>query len=556
MPLALSLRTISRRCWRSTERSASAQSPRALSITCQAGKPISTEELFKYTNGRFLVNENHARERRYVKFDVDQLCAVAASASGQHSPVHAIEKMEGGFSKALLLRKEDGSEIIAKIPFSIAGPLKWLLIWLVAVHTHTRVPVPKVLAWSSDPSNPVGAEFIVMEKAPGIQLFKTWEAMSEYDRFCLVKLLTKIEGGLAAIRFPASGSLYLCESMADDDTYVALDRDMDPSGRFCIGPSCERGWYAQSTTVSLHSPFNRGPWSNLSSFGIALVERETARIEQNPTSATTDPPRGSFDEQIAVLKMARDVMSRLVSQTLIDRVSQPVLWHTDLHMGNIYVSSEDHTKIVSLIDWQSIVVSPLFLQARFPEFLSVDEDYALGSEFPELPQDYHQMDADEQEIAEFKLKEAKLAKAYELSTGPQNKQAYKALFLPSFLRELFIRCGEASEEGVIPLRACLIQLSEVWNEVGFTGKCPFSFSEDDRQKHDQQFEEYRHFHKVQEIAREHLDTDSEGWIAPQFDFAMKQQQNERLLQMVMHRSSEYNKSPEEVRRIWPFLESS
>jgi hypothetical protein len=61
-----------------------------------------------------------------VTFDVDRLCAIAASTGGQnYSPVHAIEKMEGGFSKALLLRKEDGSEIIAKIPFPIAGPPKY-----------------------------------------------------------------------------------------------------------------------------------------------------------------------------------------------------------------------------------------------------------------------------------------------------------------------------------------------------------------------------------------------------------------------------------------------
>lgn len=216
--------------------------------------------------------------------------------------------MEGGCSKALLLRKEDGSEIIAKIPFSIAGPpkhttasevavLQYLkiaksikmvlylrLISLVAVHTHTQVPVPKVLAWSSDPSNPVGAEYIIMEKASGIQLFKTWGAINEYDQFCLVKQLTKL----------------------------------------------------------------------------------------------------------------------------------------------------------------------------------------------------------------------------------------------------------------------------VWNDVEFAGKCRFSFSEDDMHKHDQQFEEYCEFHRVQEITRKHLDTDSEGWIAPQLDFAMKQQQNERLLQMVMYRSNEYNKSPEGVQRIWPF----
>lgn len=80
-------------------------------------------------------------------------------------------------------------------------------------------------------------------------------------------------------------------------------------------------------------------------------------------------------------------------------------------MGNIYVSNEDPTKIVSLIDGQSIAVSPLFLQARFPEFLSVDGDYTLGSKIPEILRYFHQMDADDKEIAEFKLKEAKLAEA-------------------------------------------------------------------------------------------------------------------------------------------------
>jgi hypothetical protein len=79
------------------------------------------------------VNENKAIERRHVKFDVDRLCAVAASTGEQHSPVRAVEKMEGGFSKALLLRKEDGNEIVAKIPFRIAGPPKYTTASEVAV---------------------------------------------------------------------------------------------------------------------------------------------------------------------------------------------------------------------------------------------------------------------------------------------------------------------------------------------------------------------------------------------------------------------------------------
>lgn len=83
--------------------------------------------------------------------------------------------------------------------------------------------------------------------------------MSDWDQFCVVKKLTKLEGELAEIRFPASGSLYLCESMADDDVCIALDRTIDPSGQFCVGPSCERGWYAQGKKMSLHCHLDKGP---------------------------------------------------------------------------------------------------------------------------------------------------------------------------------------------------------------------------------------------------------------------------------------------------------
>jgi hypothetical protein len=213
-------------------------------------------------------------------------------------------------------------------------------------------------------------------------------------------------------------------------------------------------------------------------------------------------------------------MTRLNEALLINKVSAPVLWHTDLHMGDIYVSEENPANIVSLIDWQSIAVSPLFLQARFPEFLPVEEKYVLGTtDLPKLPQNYSEMDVSDKEYADHKLKEAKLAKVYELSSASKNNQAYKALHVPSFLRELFIWCGEVSEEGMIPLQACLIELSKAWNNLGFAGQCPVIFSEDDLKRHEQQFQEYRDYHGIYELARKILGTDSEGWISPQLDFA-------------------------------------
>jgi hypothetical protein len=47
---------------------------------------------------------------------------VVASVSGSHkSRIRKIDKMEGGFSKALLMTMENGSEVIAKIPCPNAG---------------------------------------------------------------------------------------------------------------------------------------------------------------------------------------------------------------------------------------------------------------------------------------------------------------------------------------------------------------------------------------------------------------------------------------------------
>jgi hypothetical protein len=102
----------------------------------------------------------------------------------------------------------------------------------------------------------------MMEKAPGIQLFERWDKISEMDKLGIVKQLAKLEGEMTGICMPASGSLYLRETMSEDDgdTYIALDRDADPSRQFCIGPSCDRGWYSlNKEAASLYPQFNRGP---------------------------------------------------------------------------------------------------------------------------------------------------------------------------------------------------------------------------------------------------------------------------------------------------------
>jgi aminoglycoside phosphotransferase (APT) family kinase protein len=158
------------------------------------------------------------------------------------------------------------------------------------------------------------------------------------------------------------------------------------------------------------------------------------------------------------------VMELLDSNQLLKKVSQPTLWHTDLHMGNIFVNTDECSKIVSLIDFQSTSVLPAFLQAQWPIFLRPPQnyDYVRGIFQPQLPEDFATLDEENRNIALREWSQVKLAKAYEVSTYLEDRAAHDAMSVPRVFRELFTRCGEFSEVGIVPLRACLIEICQNW----------------------------------------------------------------------------------------------
>jgi hypothetical protein len=77
--------------------------------------------LYQYTAGRWLWNEEKQLNARYVPFNVDALCSIAARAVGSASCTDITKLTEGNFNKVLLLTMCDGKEVIAKIPNPNAG---------------------------------------------------------------------------------------------------------------------------------------------------------------------------------------------------------------------------------------------------------------------------------------------------------------------------------------------------------------------------------------------------------------------------------------------------
>ncbi|KAK2871604.1 hypothetical protein FQN49_003020 [Arthroderma sp. PD_2] len=524
-----------------------------------AGKTISHEDVYRYTNGHFLVDEEHQYAKRYARFNIDQLCDLVSSVAGEGaSRVCKIDKTEGSFHKALLMTLQNGTEVVAKIPCPHAGMSTYSTASEVAVmefvRTNTIIPVPKVLAWSSNPQNTLGTEYIIMEMAKGVQLYTSWGDLSQSGRLEIIKSLVFMEKQLSSLRFPAYGNLYFRHCLPESLS-VPLDKEIDPSGLYCVGPAADNAWLDGETGNEHDSPeYDPGPWMNLQAFGEAFAKRSLYQgFPSKPRLSACHPQNyGSPSSHKSVLERAMKVLPLVSNHPTLVANSTPTLLHTDLHMGNIFVTEDGPIEVTSIIDWHSISIGPKFMQARWPVFLQPQEGYPPGLVHPKPPSGLEQMDTETRARAIFTHEQNYLAKAYEACTACHDIHSNTALGVPRALKEIYIRCGETSVDGIFPLKSCLVDLYQHWLEVGFTKPCPISFTEDELSHYNEELSRYEDWYTMKEMVKRALDTDSEGWISPAFDFEEKLSQNRELYELYIKKLSTENKNTEEAKALWPF----
>lgn len=108
-----------------------------------------------------------------------------------------------------------------------------------------KTPVPEVFAWSSKAQeNPVGAEYIIMEKLPGIELERAWPTMKTEDRLAVVQEIADYQKAWTSVSFKKYGGLYyskdLVSSLENEPLYTDADGVDVKDPRFSIGPSTGR----------------------------------------------------------------------------------------------------------------------------------------------------------------------------------------------------------------------------------------------------------------------------------------------------------------------------
>lgn len=128
-------------------------------------------------------------------------------------------------------------------------------------------PIPRIHAWSAEPSNPVGAEYIIEEKASGSSLGQHWHNIPMKLRVDIVDQIVDVERKLMSVDVSKHGCVYYRTDLERiSQGYTPLDEVLPSSGLapelndllscFALGPLNDpRFWEGERAVMKL----DRGP---------------------------------------------------------------------------------------------------------------------------------------------------------------------------------------------------------------------------------------------------------------------------------------------------------
>ncbi|THH08777.1 hypothetical protein EW146_g8881 [Bondarzewia mesenterica] len=499
------------------------------------------DEFFNHTSSRWIHDEARQLSLRYRRFDVDALKETAAIAGGASAVVNMVKLAEGSYNKVFLLSLDNGKDVIARIPTSLAGPPHIVTASEVATSDYVRsrlgLPVPRILAWCADASStPVNSEYIIMERAEGVELGSVWETLTSDMKNIVVRKWVDIENLLMT---PISGiRVYILSRRC---------QSYDVARSIHCGHPDER----QSMEI------DRGPWSDCRSTIMAICNCERSWIEKY---AVAKPNPGPFDSPMHIqqpsLHLSLLDQYAAVAPYLIPpepALSRPTLWHTDLHSGNIFVSkeglAEGKINISAVIDWQHASISPLYLQACVPRFIEYRNPMSLPPGFQSvlLPDDFDTLETETQTAIAAAVEAANRHQLYKAVSSAHNPEYYRALSFQT--RELAVPpvlfSGSTWPRGFMLLREWLIRIFVHWNVLGHVGvPCPIQFSDAEMNAHRTDADEWQELQDGLVLVRDHIGIEKDGRVSNEaYDDAIAR--NEAL-------KNEYIEIMGGEERDWPY----
>ncbi|KAG1763962.1 hypothetical protein EDD22DRAFT_473558 [Suillus occidentalis] len=289
-----------------------------------------------------------------------------------------LEKLaEGGYHKVL-----DGSPLDAVV--RVASPafpkdkLESEVATCKMIAAFTNIPVPRIYAWNSDASNPVGAEYMILDKVKGTPASHNWEDLSEEVKKTVVSQVARYFLEIFSLRFESAGSLYLSPL----------------SPQFLVGPIISTPFYravdgvvrVPDAPISKNVNPNRGPFSTITEY-LSSNLREELEFCSNHRSVVLSELRECDPAQLAesrlelgerVLRKAIELCSvypgdMLIPANIITPQKPFSLKLDDFRLSNVMIDT-DSGRVTGFIDFEAATIAPLWECAVIPRWLQDADD--------------------------------------------------------------------------------------------------------------------------------------------------------------------------------------
>ncbi|KAJ7066446.1 protein kinase subdomain-containing protein PKL/CAK/Fmp29 [Mycena amicta] len=512
------------------------------------------DDLFNYSSGRWLVNNDLRLAERRREFNVDELCRLAAQSVGRSSrDIDTFAKLaEGGFNRTFIVTMHDGFEMVARIPYPVTIPKFYTIASEVATMRFLRssgLPVPEVYDYSPSSDNAAETEYIFMEFVRGTQLGNVWVDLEESDIVSVLRQIAQLESRMMSLPFPAGGSLYYTEDLEKmaGRTCIPLNDE-----RFCIGPDVRVSmWYGRRSQLDV----DRRPYVTPEAALVAVARKELAYLEQfgRPLLPFQRERREAYEYKKQSPSDHIQNLERylLIAPSLVPKNSalHPFrIRHPDLQPSNIIVarsSESNELKIVGLLDWQHASILPVFLLANIPGRLQNYNDPVSQALIPpSLPANMDELGQSEQ-IHEIELYHSRLVHFhYVKNTEKYNKLHHDALsnYMSMFRHRLFDRAGAPWEGETHDLKTALIEATEMWGRLtGESGPCPIVFEPEDIRETKELSAKLQSADETFEGCQGIVGFGSETWVPNEhYEMArdMAEQLKSRVLTLVLNESKQ------------------
>lgn len=339
-----------------------------------------------------------------------------------------------------------------------------------------------------------------MDKTTGVPLSQVWGTLTLSQKLQVLLAMTRLQKQWLRVSFSHYGSLYYAGDVQspEGNNYIK-DGKTVMNSEFVIGPATGRDWMDAGRSA-LH--IVKGPCMSefITSLGAAdkLLGASAAqylhavRMRETVALKSLKPPKQlvmfcgpklyqpDTEKKLTALAWYQQIINALLPKDTI--ITNPYLWHNDLHENNIFINPHNPGEITAIIDWQACHISPLFNHNPTPAFIAWEDgpepetlDLAPQPDLSELSQEevhktLHEYTVQNMFIGWRKLMHSKNPDMYQVVEF-QKTAEYGLIFLAHRMFEY----GEAH------FQSLLVELKDTWadgNDVPF----PFELSEADIQR--------------------------------------------------------------------------